>query len=520
MNISRINENWDVVYNYVNDLKLKHFSFDFWNTIAYSNPEFKEKRAELLLRFINKNTDASIVKIAFSEIGKEYNLNQESGIELVSSIDLLSRVLNKLNSSISGAELSFLKTQLDSLFLKYPPLIDNNLYDIVELIIKSGKTSSITSNTAFISGNIIREFLSNVELLNKFSFCLFSDNVGFAKPGSKIYEQLYSEVGKKQPSLKKSEIIHFGDNEVADHCGAMNFGFKAFRFKSQLQLTNNRHAVYSIVDSALIPFQPDEYSKFKFGDTHIAKKYGIQLFEYFLKNLLPGLITKYNNFLIYSSPFSRIPTSSYYLTEAFCEAFNNYLNEDDTKEINMKFCKIRRCQTYTEDYGALDAEKRYNLIKNDTYAFVDIPSYDGVSIFIDDISITGTHQRVIEKLLEDNMIKTNSLFLYYAKLSNPEVCPSFENTLNYSFTSDVVKLMEILLSNSYKITTRTTKYILSLKSNDLEYLISKIKHHKKQSIISELVEKAYANDYDDILIYKQNLKILESLVPITNNNKS
>jgi hypothetical protein len=60
---------------------------------------------------------------------------------------------------------------------------------------------------------------------------------------------------------------------------------------------------------------------------------------------------------------------------------------------------IKRCQTHTEDYGALSAIERFNLVKSDTYEFIEISSIKDLCIFIDDISISDTHQRVIEKLL-------------------------------------------------------------------------------------------------------------------------
>lgn len=102
--------------------------------------------------------------------------------------------------------------------------------------------------------------------------------------------------------------------------------------------------------------------------------------------------------------------------------------------------------------------------------------------------------------------------MYYAKLNNPEICPSFENELNYSFISDVLKLTDLILSDSYKVTTRTTKYILSLLTKDLEYLVGKIKQHEKYSILTELVEMSHANDYNNIELYKQNLKTLKQCV--------
>jgi FMN phosphatase YigB (HAD superfamily) len=508
----QINENWKAVSQYINNTEIKHCSFDFWNTIAYSNSKFKKKRAELVLGFVENNITISNVTDAFAKVGTSYNQDQESGMELLSPFDLLDKVIKELNPSVSYSGLYNLKLEIESLFLKYPPLLDNNLHSIIERILYIGKTCSITSNTAFISGEVIRQFLSDAKLLDNFSFCLFSNDVGFGKPSSKMYELLYLKAKAIQPELKISEILHIGDNELADYNGSLEFGLKSFLFNVKRNFIHERFAVHSIVDTKSISFNAVEYSKFKFVDTLIAAKYGNDLFEYFQTSLLPELITKHSNFLIYSSPYAQIPTSSYYLTQSFYSAFSDYLKDNQIKNLNVKFCKIKRCQTYTEDYGALSAEARFNLIKNDSYEFVDIPSVEDVCIFIDDISITGTHQRVVEKLMDDYLIETNSMFLYYAMLSNSEVCPSFENNLNYSFTSDVYKLMDVILSNSYKITTRTTKYILSLQTRDLEYLIGEIKKQDKNSILNELVDMSDANEYNNIELYKQNLKTLKRSV--------
>jgi hypothetical protein len=118
------------------------------------------------------------------------------------------------------------------------------------------------------------------------------------------------------------------------------------------------------------------------------------------------------------------------------------------------------------------------LVKNDTYEFIDISSIKDLCIFIDDISISDTHQRVIEKFLQNCKIKTNSIFLYFAKLNNLEICYAYENELNYSCTTDVLKLTDLILSDIYKITIRTTKYLLSLPTKYLKYLVDKIIQQK------------------------------------------
>jgi FMN phosphatase YigB (HAD superfamily) len=508
----QINENWKAINRYLENKDIKHFSFDFWNTIAYSNPEFKNKRAELVLGFIKNKFSVLAVNTAFAKVGAEYNSHQESGMELLSPLDLLNKILKELTPSVRYCDLYDLKVAIDSLFLEYPPELDNNLYAFFERIQYYDKVCSITSNTAFISGDVIKQFLTDVKLLDKFSFCLFSNEVGYGKPSSNMYQLLYRKAKAINPLLRKSQIIHIGDNELADYKGALRFGLKSFHIKFKQYYLNEKYAVHSINDTAIIPFNKEEYSKFKFGDSHIAQKYGIELFEYFRNSLLPELIVKHNNFLIYSSPYVQIPTSSYYMTQAFYSAFSDHLKNIQLKNSTVKICKIKRCQTYTEDYGALSAEARFNLIKNDTYEFVDIPTLGDVCIFIDDISITGTHQRVIENLLYDGLIETSSIFLYYAKLNNPEICPSFENELNYSFIADIINLTELILSDAYKITTRTTKKILSLPTKDLEYLLGKINQHEKYSILNELVEMSHANEYNNIELYMQNLKTLKQYV--------
>jgi putative hydrolase of the HAD superfamily len=232
MIIPTIDKNWTAVSKYLNDNEIKHYSFDFWETIAYSNPTFKQKRAEFIQDLKRDINSIENIKEAFSKIGSEYNRTQESGLKLSSPLVLLKKVLIELNIPISSDTLSFIKFEIDNLFLKYPPVLYTNLLFELENIVKSGKTISITSNTAFISGYIIERFLKNISLIDKFSFLLFSDILGFAKPNNKIFEQLYIHAKVIHPNLKKSEVIHFGDNSNTDYFGALNYGFYAFKFSS------------------------------------------------------------------------------------------------------------------------------------------------------------------------------------------------------------------------------------------------------------------------------------------------
>jgi hypothetical protein len=207
------------------------------------------------------------------------------------------------------------------------------------------------------------------------------------------------------------------------------------------------------------------------------------------------------------------------LTNTFYNAFSQYLISKGIQTVELEFGKIDRCQTYTEDYGALSADDRFNLIKNDTYMLNTIPTKDDLCIFIDDISITGTHQRVIENLLDSNKINTNSFFLYFSILDNSSICPTIENYLNYSFIDEFNKLIDLIISDDYLITTRSTKYILSQKKENLEMLISSLITKNKFKIIKEIVTMSYSNEYNKIEAYQQNLHHLKLYIDKTKLNR-
>lgn len=500
---------WNDIISFIVNENIQHISFDFWNTIVRPNPIFKEKRAELIGTLFNNQFSKYEIDSAFSKIGKEYNEHQQAGNAAILPLDLLKSVLNEIKPS-SNVHLNELYNQINILFLAYPPFIEPSFYKIIDLINKKGKTCSITSNTAFISGSVIIEYLENCNLLHHFSFTIFSDEFGFGKPGSKIFDYLTAKAIECKSIGDKTNILHIGDNLEADYNGAIQSSLTAFHLLDNNLLKNHRNSLHVINDINAIPFSSEEYSKFKFGSYSLAQKFGVDLFEYFKAFHFDKLLCGHRKIIVYSSPYMQIPTSSYYLTHTFYQAFKQYLATKRIETIQIEFGKIERCQTYTEDYGALTAEERFKLIKNDTYKLITLPAKDDLCIFIDDISITGTHQRVVEHLLDSSGIQTNIFFLYFAKLSNSDICPSFENHLNYSFIDEFSKLIELISSEDYRITTRTTKYILSQKIENLNSLINFLIRKEKFEIWSELITMSYLNEYNKIELYKQNLFHLES----------
>ncbi|MCF8451793.1 MAG: HAD-IA family hydrolase [Pedobacter sp.] len=505
-------ENWEVVSSFLTNKDIKHLSFDFWNTIAFSNQNFKLNRAKYINNILNSKVSINSINAAFEKIGKEYNQYQESGKHVISSCRLLEMVIDELQVFNEYIDTIELKKIIDSLFLEYPPVIDLNFKEVLEAILASGKTCSLTSNTAFISGHTIKIFLDSIGLTNKFSFFLFSDEVGYAKPNNEIYEILFKNAKIYHSNLKFSQVIHIGDSIVADYYGALRLGYNSYLFNYNNNTRNHRCAVHTITNSEIIPFIPLEYSKFKFGDSSIAKKYGQELFEFFRIKHLKEFIFDTSDVIICSSPYTYIPTSSYFLTKYFLDNFNKYIEDNNIVGLNLNLIKIERQQTYTQDYGAMDAQERYDLIKNDTFFFSEKPIAKSKIIFIDDISITGTHQRVIEEILKRNSISNICIFLYYAKLGNSQISPTIENDLNYAFVNSIEEMCVLINEPTFEITTRAVKFILKSKTSKFLYFIDFLNNNRLYEFADKIHFYSIKNGYDKIEEFRANFGVLSTFI--------
>jgi FMN phosphatase YigB (HAD superfamily) len=503
-------EYWESIHAMIQIESCKHFSFDFWNTIVVSNKEFKLRRAQLICESVKDIISVSEVIFAFEQIGREYNSIQESGEKVINSDRLLLQVLDFLHCDIS-IEFSELLAKIEYLFLECAPLLDDRLYSTLEEIAKRGKTCSITSNTAFISGVVIRQFLQKMNVLDYFAFCLFSDEVGSAKPNEVIFQVLIGNLRRIGVFINHDEIVHIGDNKTTDFLGAKDFGFKVFPFFGGVDLKYPRAALHCITSEEFIPFDVASYSKFKFGDSNISLTYGKELFEYFIQEFTMTFFLENREIVIYSSPYSIIPTASFFLTHSFYIEMCNYVKENELSEVVISLGKINRLQTYTSDYGGMNAEERYALIENDTYSFHDKPKDSQKLIFIDDISITGTHQRVVEKVLAQYNISSTPIFLYFAKLTNSEVSPRIENVLNYSYITSLNDLINLFEKKEFALNTRVIKYLLKLETEAFQSFIQYIVDSKKYDFGLKIVEMSILNGYNKLEELKENFCKLTAL---------
>ncbi|RZL53380.1 MAG: hypothetical protein EOO93_21015, partial [Pedobacter sp.] len=248
------------------------------------------------------------------------------------------------------------------------------------------------------------------------------------------------------------------------------------------------YSLHKIESTANFGFNPDHYSRFKFGDNLIAKSFGKDLADGFIKYYLAdNLIT--DQIVVISSPYSFIPTATFAMKNYFVSQLNRWLVENGGLQVQET--KVHRTVTYKEDYGELSAEERLSLIGNDSF-HIDKEFLMGKTLlFLDDIKITGSHERMILKMAKEYGLSNEMHMLYFAELVNKNIHPNVENFLNYHQIKSIFDLEEIIDGGDFCFNTRIVKYILNTATESFTIFLES----RTSEFINELYDLALGNGY-------------------------
>lgn len=269
------------------------------------------------------------------------------------------------------------------------------------------------------------------------------------------------------------------------------------------------YSLHKIHNTDHFGFEPDDYSRFKFGDEQVAKSFGKDLADGFIRYYLTeNFIT--GQIVVISSPYCFIPTATFAMKNYFVSQLNRWLVEHGG--LAVQEAKVHRTITYKEDYGALSAEDRMTLIGNDSF-HIDKDFLEGKTLlFLDDIKITGSHERMILKMVKEYGLKNDIHMLYFAELMNKDIHPNVENHLNYHQIKSIFDLEEIIQGGNFCINTRIVKYILNCDFNSFSIFLER----QSTDFINNLYDLSLGNSYHTIESYSENLNYLKNY--IHNNN--
>jgi hypothetical protein len=264
-----------------------------------------------------------------------------------------------------------------------------------------------------------------------------------------------------------------------------------------------RFSAFQIDNPDEIPFSPEEYSRFKFGDGKVAEKFGFQLAHRFIQ-YHGNFLRKGKPMVVISSPYAHIPTASFHLKRHFVNGINDWLISNNLPVVQES--KMHRSVTYRVDYGNLDAEERSRLIENDKLHLDRTFLGERTLLFMDDIRITGSHEKLISRYLESNAYANEIFLIYFAELTNKEISPKIENFLNYYFVKGIGEVLSIMKDPGFCVNTRIVKFLLSSNPSDFSIFLD----NAEMAIRQEVFFSAIGNEYHEIEEYRTNLYRLRS----------
>jgi putative hydrolase of the HAD superfamily len=209
----------------VTDLRV--ISYDFWATLALSNPGYRRRRVELMAAAFGGASPATI-EATSSAADDELDKGTLRHGHQYGFRDRVLRTAALAGVPFAGDETTLrdLETSMSEAFRREPPsLTESTLPQTLAALRRAGRRIAIVSNTGFVSGQLVREALGHLGLAELVDHTIFSDEVGHAKPGREIFQKLAALSGTTE-----AEILHIGDHPVADYSGARAAGMCALLY--------------------------------------------------------------------------------------------------------------------------------------------------------------------------------------------------------------------------------------------------------------------------------------------------
>lgn len=266
----------------------------------------------------------------------------------------------------------------------------------------------------------------------------------------------------------------------------------------------NITSVHQITKDSGISFDTTIYSCFKFGDKRAAKKIATELFSVFCTLIENGTINMSDSIVVASSAYLYTPAASALIKEEFIKQVNELLVSNNGSPVQE--VRIYRSKVYSQDYGKLTEDERRKLVEDEDF-YIDDNFIDKSSlIVIDDIRVTGLHEKMIVSAIEaGEFLPESTNFLYYASVEDENIPPEIEHALNFSFVRSLDDL-KIIMDGSFQLTMRSLKMILGSKEDDLVPFLSVLETHQ----VEEIYHAAIGNSLSTIPEYKQSFELLKT----------
>lgn len=274
--------------------------------------------------------------------------------------------------------------------------------------------------------------------------------------------------------------------------------------------THKSFSANHFTDESDLPFNPADYSRFKYGSKSVARVFGKELADKFIRSAhfhkIEQSLVNGKQLVVVTSPYMFIPTATFAMKDYFIAEFNDTIIEYGINPVQET--KIHRTLSYNADYGAMTQADRRKAISGDEFHIDRDFVKDKFVLFMDDIIITGAHEERVQSMIDRLKLDCDYMFLYFAKLDNPETQPQIENFLNFYAIKNLLDINRIIKDDDFIFNTRVVKYILNAKHEECKPFLD----YQSTIFKNTLYHYAIGNAYHKMPEFEKNLKYLRKLI--------
>ncbi len=203
-------------------------SFDFWNTLFGNGdePERYQRRLDFFYDVISsyRITDHASIEKAFRASTKFFIHEWQNNYRTPSALERIQYMADLLSVNVNKSDIEKTADFFGQLIFSIPPEVNVDNLQIVRQLSENYPLGLI-SDTGYISGKYIRQFLAEHDILSQFNSLIFSDEQLHSKPHRSVFELTCQNL-----NISCETLIHIGDLEKTDIKGAQATGGIAIKF--------------------------------------------------------------------------------------------------------------------------------------------------------------------------------------------------------------------------------------------------------------------------------------------------
>lgn len=231
----------------------------------------------------------------------------------------------------------------------------------------------------------------------------------------------------------------------------------------------DRFSVCQFSDDVQPTFLPEEYSYLKFGHDMVIRRLGYELADKLWAERSVQLLAQ--SIVVLPSSYNYVPIAATILTGHFADRLNQHLIMAGADAVEIS--QVHRRATYVPDYGVLTKEERETRHEDHRLYFNhEVIRGDKLLIVVDDVYITGHHERRLQTGIEDRGINNHVIYVYLGEYQGPDA--QIEGRLNSSAIRTVRDYVEMAKSNYTHMLVRPAKFLLRADRSELMWAINQL----------------------------------------------